>query len=61
MIEKEPAFQTLFEKHVKVAAHRQRCRALPPLRRGEAEQLVAKFLAEREVTQCPPAYLVPIR
>ena len=30
----------------KVAAHRQRCLSLPPLERGEAELLVAKFLAD---------------
>ena len=42
--------------------HRQRCRQLPPLQKGEAERLIAEFLAARgNVTVCPPAYLVPVR
>ena len=42
--------------------HRQRCRLLPPLQKGEAERLVAEFLATRgSVTVCPPAYLVAVR
>lgn len=50
------------EARRKAAEHRQRCRSLPPLRHGEAERLVAEFLASRgSVTVCPPAYLVPIR
>jgi hypothetical protein len=39
-----------------------RCRALPPLRPGEMEQLVAAFVAKHgAITQCPPAYVVPIQ
>jgi hypothetical protein len=50
------------EARRKAAEHCQRCRSLPPLRRGEAERLVAEFLASRgSVTVCPPAYLVPVR
>jgi hypothetical protein len=42
--------------------HRQRCRHLPPLQKGEAERLIAEFLATHgSVTMCPPAYLVPVR
>jgi hypothetical protein len=42
--------------------HRQRCRHLPPLQKGEAERLIAEFLATRgSVTVCPPAYLLPVR
>jgi hypothetical protein len=41
-------------------AHRQRCRSLPPIRHGEAERLIAKFLATRGITACPTRYLVPI-
>ena len=42
--------------------HRQRCRHLPPLQKGEAERLVAEFLATRGgATLCPPAYLIPVR
>jgi hypothetical protein len=45
----------------KVAEHRQRCNTLPPLRRGEAERLVAEFLRTRGgVTICPPAYAAPV-
>lgn len=44
------------------AEHAQGCRALPPLRPGEAEQLVAAFAAKRGgPTKCPTAYLVPIQ
>ena len=49
------------EAKEKAAAHRRRCRDLPPLRDGEAEQLVAEFLASRPATQCPAAYLIPVR
>ena len=43
-------------------AHVQRCRRLPPVSASEAERLVAQFLAKRGgVTQCPPAYLAPVR
>ena len=44
------------------AEHAQRCRALPPLRPGEAERLVAAFAAKRGgPTKCPTAYLVPMQ
>lgn len=37
-----------------------RCRALPPLQPGEAERLVAAFLAHGgSLTRCPPVYLIP--
>ncbi len=43
-------------------AHKQRCRALPPVTSNEAEQLVAQFLAKRgSVTRCPPAYVAPVQ
>jgi hypothetical protein len=61
MSQKESSLQTVLDKQRNAAAHRQRCRGLPPLRRGEAEQLVARFLADRQITQCPTVYLVPIR
>jgi hypothetical protein len=37
-------------------AHRVRCRSLPPIQAGEAEQLMAAFLATRRVTDCPTRY-----
>jgi hypothetical protein len=49
------------ESQRKAAAHKVRCRKLPPLRGREVEQLVAEFLASRSVTQCPAAYLAPVR
>jgi hypothetical protein len=41
-----------------VQAHR-RCMGLPPLQAGEAERLMAEFLATRGVTVCPTRYAVP--
>ena len=40
-------------------AHRRRCMRLPPLQAGEAERLMAEFLAIRGVTACPARYAVP--
>ena len=37
--------QPASEAHQEAAAHRARCRDLPPLRHGEAERLVVEFLA----------------
>ena len=36
-------------------AHRERVATLPPLQPGEAERLVATFLARHNLTRCPPA------
>jgi hypothetical protein len=44
----------------RAAQHARRCQALPPLRPGEAERLIAEFVAKRGATQCPPAYLLPL-
>jgi hypothetical protein len=41
-------------------AHLLRCRSLPPIQAGEAERLVASFLAVRTVTACPTRYAAPI-
>jgi hypothetical protein len=41
-------------------AHRRRCRSLPPVQAGEAERLMAEFLATRGVTACPTRYAAPI-
>lgn len=42
--------------------HIRECRALPPLKPGEVEQLVARFLAKQGgPTKCPAAYLVPMQ
>jgi hypothetical protein len=38
----------------------QRCKQLPPLRVGEAEELVAAFLASRSVTTCPVRYATAV-
>ncbi len=45
----------------KAQAHRQRCKALPPLGKGEAERLVAEFSAVSGVTLCPPAFAVAVK
>jgi hypothetical protein len=37
----------------KAQAHRRRCMSLPPLQAGEAERLMAEFLATRGVSVCP--------
>jgi hypothetical protein len=42
-------------------AHMERCRALPRMQPGEAERLMAAFIAARGVTQCPPAYVVAVQ
>jgi len=41
-------------------AHGHRCRKLPPVQKGEAERLVAEFLARHHVTSCPTRYAVAI-
>jgi hypothetical protein len=41
-------------------AHRQRCKGLPPMQAGEAERLVAEFLATRGITACPTRYAAPV-
>jgi len=41
-------------------AHRLRCKSLPSIQAGEAERLVAGFLATRSVTACPPRYAAPV-
>jgi hypothetical protein len=45
---------------LKVRAHRLRCMSLPPLQPGEAERLLAGFLATRDVTACPIRYAAPV-
>jgi hypothetical protein len=40
--------------------HRRRCERLPALRDGEAEHLVATFLAARSITVCPTRYAAPV-
>ncbi len=44
----------------KVEAHRQRCKALPPLGEGEAERLVAEFAATCRVTYCAPGFAIAV-
>ena len=39
----------------KANAHRLRCKSLPAMQPGEAERLLAGFLATRSVTTCPAA------
>jgi hypothetical protein len=44
----------------KAHAHRLRCKQLPPMRAGEAERLVAAFLATNSITACPTRYVAPV-
>ena len=44
----------------KARAHRLRCKSLPPMQPGEAERLMAGFLATRDVTACPARYAAPV-
>jgi hypothetical protein len=41
-------------------AHRRRCRGLPKVQPGEAERLIADFVATKGVTACPTRYAAPI-
>jgi hypothetical protein len=41
-------------------AHRRRCMSLPPVRPGEAQRLMADFLATKGVTACPTRYAAPV-
>jgi hypothetical protein len=43
--------------HPRFSPHWQRCKQLPPLRPGEAEALMAAFLANRGVTACPARFV----
>jgi hypothetical protein len=40
--------------------HRRRCQQLPRLEAGEADRLVAAFLAAKSITVCPPRYALPV-
>ena len=40
--------------------HRRRCESLPPLRKGEVEQLVANYVAAKGITECPARYVLPV-
>lgn len=51
-----------FEELRRRAERSRQCRALPALEPGEAERLVAAFVAKRgSPTKCPAVYLVPIQ
>jgi hypothetical protein len=45
---------------LKALQHRRRCQKLPALQAGEAEHLVATFLAARTITVCPTRYAAPV-
>ena len=42
------------------AAHWQRCKCLPPMQPGEADRLIANFLAAKSITASPTRYAAPI-
>lgn len=39
----------------RIINHKDRVRGLPPLLPGEADRMIAAFVAQRGVTPCPPA------
>jgi len=48
------------EQHRKVRQHRERCRTLPPLARGEAELLLQPFIESGgTIKACPTRYVLP--
>lgn len=49
------------EAHLRKVAHKERCCALPAMHPGEAERLIAAFVAARGVTQCPTLYAVAVQ
>jgi len=49
------------ERRARINEHSRRCSRLAPLAPGEDAALVAAFLAAgRDVTRCPPAFLLPV-
>ena len=40
--------------------HRRRCQQLPALQTGEADRLIAAFLAANSITVCPTRYVLPV-
>ena len=49
-----------FRISLQALQHRRRCERLPALETGEADRLVAAFLASNSITVCPPRYVIPI-
>ena len=41
---------------VEALAHRRRCKSLPKVQPGEAERLIADFVATKGVATCPTRY-----
>ena len=64
MQNKTRSFGTLGASFAAVAAkshaHRLRCKNLLKMQTGEAERLLAGFLATRDVTACPTRYAAPV-
>jgi hypothetical protein len=57
-MQNKPSFSSALTPEAQ--AHRRRCKSLPPMQAGEAERLLAGFLATRGVTACPTRYAAPI-
>ena len=49
-----------FRLSLNALQHRRRCERLPALQTGEADRLIAAFLAANTVTVCPPRYALPV-
>jgi len=49
-----------FRLSLNALQHRRRCERLPALRAGEADSLIAAYLSERGITECPTRYVLPV-
>ena len=49
-----------FRLSLNALQHRRRCERLPALEAGEADRLIAAFLTAKNITVCPPRYVLPV-
>lgn len=55
-----PQKSSAFRLSLNALQHRRRCERLPALEAGEADRLVASFLATNSITVCPARYVLPV-
>ena len=58
--QKHPSKSRHLEIRPATAAQLQRCNDLPPMQPGEADRLIACFLAAKNATVCPTRYAAPV-
>jgi len=51
---------SVFRLSLNALQHRRRCERLPALQSGEADRLIAAYLSERSITECPTRYALPV-